>query len=96
MDDSLLVRLRSYRPREGRDSLEDFVTEAFCWLLRQSEEFSKYFLKEIIQRLSAKCQRDASPGIRSLGDPIFTGSKPRGHGRLVARCADALRTQDVV
>lgn len=30
---SLLINLRSYRPREGRDSLENFVTEVFRWLL---------------------------------------------------------------
>lgn len=34
MDNSLLVSLRQYRPRENRDSLENFVTEAFAWLLR--------------------------------------------------------------
>lgn len=34
MDNSLLVSLRQYRPREGRDSLENFVTEVFAWLLR--------------------------------------------------------------
>lgn len=39
--DSLLVNLRKYRPRENTDPLENFVTEAFAWLLRSSDEVMK-------------------------------------------------------
>lgn len=34
MQDSLLVSLRKYRLRKDRDPIEGFITEAFCWLLR--------------------------------------------------------------
>tara|TARA_B100002049_G_scaffold208382_1_gene169769 strand:+ start:2247 stop:3413 length:1167 start_codon:yes stop_codon:yes gene_type:complete len=44
VDDSLLISLRNYRPREGRDSLENFVTEAFAWLLRNSVTAHKSLL----------------------------------------------------
>ena len=30
MNDSLLVSVSSYRPRPGRESIEDFITEAFA------------------------------------------------------------------
>lgn len=39
--DSLLVNLRKYRPRENTDPLENFITEAFAWLLRSSDEVMK-------------------------------------------------------
>ncbi len=51
MDDSLLVSLRQYRPREGRDSLEDFVTEIFCWILRNSLESRSAVLAAIKETL---------------------------------------------
>jgi len=35
---NLLVNLRKYRPRENTDPLENFVTEAFAWLLKSSDE----------------------------------------------------------
>tara|TARA_B100000700_G_scaffold59109_1_gene64237 strand:+ start:26601 stop:27749 length:1149 start_codon:yes stop_codon:yes gene_type:complete len=51
MDDSLLVSLRRYRPREGRDSLEDYITEIFAWLLRNSREVADAFLDNVMARL---------------------------------------------
>lgn len=45
MSEGLLVRLRRYRPRDGRDSLEDFVTEAFAWLLESDSDFQDVFLE---------------------------------------------------
>ena len=36
--ESLLVNLRKYRPRENNDPLENFITEAFAWLLRSNSE----------------------------------------------------------
>lgn len=47
MDDSLLVSLRSYRRRQDRDPLEDFITEAFAWTLRTHPSLSEKFLDEI-------------------------------------------------
>ena len=52
-NDSLLLSLRKYRPREGRDSLEDFITEAFAWLLRQCPEFGNEFLGNIYSQLES-------------------------------------------
>nr|WP_298410477.1 hypothetical protein [uncultured Halomonas sp.] len=53
MDDSLLICLRRYRPREGRDSLEDYITEIFAWLLRNSQEVADAFLKTVMERVPA-------------------------------------------
>lgn len=51
MSDSLLVTLRSYRPRRDRDSLENFVTEVFCWLLRHSTDLTSAFLERVNKAL---------------------------------------------
>ncbi|MDI5891093.1 hypothetical protein [Halomonas rhizosphaerae] len=47
MDSSLLVSLRQYRPREGRDSLENFITEVFAWLLRNGNGISEAVLTQL-------------------------------------------------
>jgi len=47
MDVGLLEALRKYRPREGRDPLENFITEAFAWILNNHLDFSEYFLSEL-------------------------------------------------
>jgi|GEM_PF-2664883 hypothetical protein len=41
---NLLVNLRKYRRRDSRDSLEDFIIEAFAWLLNNEEGYVEYFL----------------------------------------------------
>lgn len=55
---SLLLRLRSYRPREGRDSLEDFVTESFAWLLQQYPEVARAVLAKVYSLLGAELPAD--------------------------------------
>jgi hypothetical protein len=50
MSDSLLVALRSYRPRPGRDALEDFVTEAFAWTLGAHPTVGRAFLDAVCDR----------------------------------------------
>ncbi len=47
MDQGLLVRLRSYRPGQNRDSLENFVTEAFRWLIESTVEVEQAFLEKL-------------------------------------------------
>ena len=47
MNIGLLESVRKYRPREGRDPLEDFITEAFAWILSNHSDFSEFFIKEI-------------------------------------------------
>ncbi|MGB3311513.1 MAG: hypothetical protein WA939_15160 [Nodosilinea sp.] len=51
MEYNLLTSLRKYRPRENQDPLENFVTEAFAWLLKNNKNFSDFFLKKILMRL---------------------------------------------
>src|SRR5438105_9697972 len=42
--DNLLARLFSYAPRVGRQTLEDYCTEALAWCLRKSPPLLKDFL----------------------------------------------------
>lgn len=62
-DDSLLVSLSSYRPRPGRESIEDYITEAFAWLLSSREELARDFLEEKVnvQLPDENGQGDNSP-----------------------------------
>jgi hypothetical protein len=46
-EDDLLLRLRRYVPTEGRDPLEDFVTEAFGWLLSSQPALSDALLARL-------------------------------------------------
>lgn len=54
MDNDLLVSLVKYSPRNSHNPAENFLTEAFSWLLRQSDEFSCFFLARIIPNLENK------------------------------------------
>ncbi|MBH0001162.1 MULTISPECIES: PD-(D/E)XK nuclease family protein [unclassified Pseudoalteromonas] len=49
--ESLLVNLRKYRPRENNDPLENFLTEAFAWLLRSNREVLQAVLECINNKL---------------------------------------------
>ncbi|MBW4653933.1 MAG: PD-(D/E)XK nuclease family protein [Kaiparowitsia implicata GSE-PSE-MK54-09C] len=51
MEYNLLSSLRKYRPRENQDPLENFITEAFAWLLKNNKNFSDSFLRKILIRL---------------------------------------------
>ena len=50
--ESLLVNLRKYRPRVGSDPLENFITEAFAWLLRSNREALNALLDCINKQLT--------------------------------------------
>ena len=52
METGLLESLRKYRPREGNDPLENFITEAFGWILNNYPDFGDYFLKEISSQVN--------------------------------------------
>ena len=52
MNSDLFTSLRKYRPRDGHDPLENFMTEAFAWLLRSDVNFSNYFISKIRESLS--------------------------------------------
>ena len=47
LSQSLLVRLSTYRPREKRNPLEDFITEAFAWILNNDQKFAEYFVQKL-------------------------------------------------
>lgn len=51
MNDDLFTSLLKYRPREGKDSLENFITEALGWILSNFDEFSKAFTHYLLLRL---------------------------------------------
>ena len=50
MEPNLLTALRKYSPKEELDPLENFVTEAFCWLLSNDEHFSSYFIRYLFNK----------------------------------------------
>lgn len=48
---SLFLVLRSYRPRDNHDPLENFVTAAFAWLLENHPGFAAFYLNKITGKL---------------------------------------------
>ncbi len=48
--DSLFTSLQKYRPREKSNPIENFVTEAFAWLLRKDVELGLYLIRKISER----------------------------------------------
>lgn len=56
METGLFEALRKYSPREGKDPLENFITEGFAWLLNKYSEFGEFFLR----RLEKKLQLDVN------------------------------------
>lgn len=52
MKHNLLISLRKYRPREGHDPLENFITEAFCWILKSYDEFSVFFIDHLFEKMN--------------------------------------------
>ena len=51
MKTSLLCALRDFRPRDGHDPVENFITEAFAWLLINHPAFGRFYLSKIGRRL---------------------------------------------
>jgi len=56
METGLLGSLRKYRPREGKDPLENFITEAFAWILSTYPGFSEFFVTEILKAMPMPMQ----------------------------------------
>ncbi len=50
MKTGLLESTRKYSPREGKDPLENFITEAFSWILNNYCDFSDFFLDQLEKR----------------------------------------------
>lgn len=47
MTKSLLRSLRKYSPKKDIDPLENFITEAFAWILNNHSDFCKNFMEEV-------------------------------------------------
>lgn len=54
MNHDLLISLRKYRPREGHDPLENFITEAFCWILKSYDDFSLFFIDHLFEKMNVE------------------------------------------
>lgn len=83
--DSLFTSLRKYRPRENSDPLENFVTEAFAWLLRKSPELGRFIIDHISERLQAdgkgfSCNGDVSWSTQENYDGCFPDMEARWQG----------------
>jgi len=63
MDHSLFTSIKKYRPRDGKDSIENFITETFAWFLRNCPEFSKAYLNF----LSGKADLEGFTGAGTWG-----------------------------
>lgn len=79
--DSLLVALRSYRPTAGRNPTEDFITEAWAWLLRNEDG------------LCARFERALGRLVRERSDPHGHCLHPPQH-LPVGWVAASARTQE--
>lgn len=62
MKTSLLCALRNFRPRENHDPLENFITEAFGWLLINRDGFGSFYLSKVRARLGL--------GVREIRSPL--------------------------
>jgi len=51
MNDDLLISLRKFKRSDKRDPIENFITEAFAWLLKTYPKYSDYLLKDLFLRL---------------------------------------------
>ncbi|MDR9440987.1 MAG: hypothetical protein RI841_16025 [Halomonas sp.] len=84
MDSSLLVSLRQYRPLEGRDSLENFITEVFAWLLHYASGVSEAVLT---------CLQRAMPESEGFDLPFYSEEiEWDTQARLVSRRPDMQAT----
>lgn len=77
MTDSLLVALRSYRPTARRNPVEDYITEAWAWLLRNTPGLWRLFERELVavargERRAHAAAHDVPVGLPSGVDPSST------------------------
>ncbi|MEM6502043.1 MAG: hypothetical protein AAF685_09415, partial [Cyanobacteria bacterium P01_C01_bin.89] len=74
MGNGLLSSLRKYRPREGHDPLENFITEAFAWILRKHPDFSVFFFgnfRRDRQKIGLILIKKKASGIRNVASTAF-------------------------
>ncbi len=85
--DSLLVNLQKYRPRDNNNPLENFMTEAFAWLLKKDQNLSAAFITWITENLAEQghtISLNEAPAIWSTQES-FDGKFPD----MVAKTAGA-------
>lgn len=70
----LFSALRKYRVRDNSDPLENYLTEAFAWLLKADAEFSIFFLNSLMCKHSDPIE--ASQGIHWFTQCNFGGVYP--------------------
>lgn len=56
MKADLLTSLRRYNVTDKRDPIENFLTEAFAWLLSSHDDFASFFLGQITEALQIKME----------------------------------------
>ena len=54
MATGLFEALRRYSLKENRDSLENFITEGFAWILNNYPDFGEFFLQKIKEKLKER------------------------------------------
>lgn len=58
MDTNLFAALKKHRPRANKDSVENFLTETFAWVLKNDNLFAKYFLSKVLSDFEANQLKD--------------------------------------
>ncbi len=76
METGLLESLRKYQPREGNDPLENFITEAFAWILNSYSDFAEFFLNEIRAKPNMQLQEMDGKNCEWLTQYNFDGVFP--------------------
>ena len=54
MATGLFESLRRYSPKENRDSLENFITEGFAWILNNYPDFGEFFLQKLEEKMKER------------------------------------------
>jgi hypothetical protein len=75
VDDDLLIALRTYRPRDGLDPLENFVSEAFAWVLRNHPALAGRLLARVEAR-QGRSAAGAGPWTWSTQVTLRNGKRP--------------------
>ena len=53
MKTDLFTSLRKYRTTDKKNPVENFVTEAFAWLLKNIPDFSFFFITELKKKMNS-------------------------------------------
>lgn len=72
----LLESLRKYTPKIGHDPLENFITDAFAWILNNNPEFSEFFINKILENPSMKLSEIEPKNCQWITQSNFDGVFP--------------------